>query len=297
MIPLLPDVPAEHRASARGPLRYEDVSQDGRLLLTALPHFMGLAVFQGLFIGDAFARATARAGIVPIVTRLVVDGGGGPVSVRKPVEITGGFELAHTVDDAGEVNRLIMNAFSVMTAPIGRTNPPSPPNAGQTIEVGRVFVEHVYTRPFAPREQRKVLRFDPGPWPAVPPARQTWRPPAALLELPAGAQVIDETLEPDDAVTIFGLAHTDSNQHVNSLVYPRLFEEAVLRRLAARGLPASVLGRAVEIAYRKPCFAGQQGRFHLALHRADGKIAARGVFVADGETLEKPNVTIRIEMG
>ena len=55
----------------------------------------------------------------------------------------------------------------------------------------------------------------------------------------------------------FGLVHTDSNMHVNSLVYLRLFEEAALRRFAELGRGVNVLGRTMDIVYRKPCFAGQ----------------------------------------
>jgi hypothetical protein len=296
MIPPIPEVPAEQRATAQGSMRYEDVSQDGRMLLGALPHFMGLAVFQRLLVGDAHARATARAGIAAIVSRLCIEGGGGPLSVRKPVAIEGGYELAHTADARGAVDRLLLHAFAVMTAPVGRTHPPAPPNAGEIIEIGRVFVEHVYTRPFASREQRKVLRFEPGPWPEVPARRVPWRAPQALLVLPPDATPLDHALEPDEVLHAFGLAHTDSNQHVNSLVYPRLFEEALLRRLAAHGLPTVVLARRVEVAYRKPCFAGQRARTSLQLYRRGPALGASGVYVAEGETASRPNAVARMEV-
>jgi hypothetical protein len=61
----------------------------------------------------------------------------------------------------------------------------------------------------------------------------------------------------DPVPITFGLVHTDSNMHVNSLVYLRMFEEAALRRLAQLGKGSAVLGRTLDIAYRKPCFAGQ----------------------------------------
>jgi hypothetical protein len=68
-------------------------------------------------------------------------------------------------------------------------------------------------------------------------------------------------------VTAFGLDHTDSNQHVNSLVYPRLFAEAALRRLAELERPRRLLIRALDIAYRKPSFAGDRVRIHTRLFR------------------------------
>src|SRR5205823_12900006 len=51
---------------------------------------------------------------------------------------------------------------------------------------------------------------------------------ASMMELD-GARALDE-VAPDDFAETFGLVHTDSNHHVNSLVYIRLFEEAALRR-------------------------------------------------------------------
>jgi hypothetical protein len=297
MFPTLPEVPAAQRASARGPLRYEDVCQDGRLLLTSLPHFMGLAVFQGLLVKHALSRHSAHAGVYPILSRLVIEAGAGPVSVGRPVTAEGAFGLAHTVDGDGAVNRLVLNMWAHMTAPAGKTNGPPPPNAGEPLAIGRVFGEHVFTRLFAPPAQRKVTRFEPGPWPEVPLARQDWRPAEALLVLPAGAEPLDAALEPDEQSTVFGLAHTDSNQHVNSLVYPRLFEDAVLRRLAARGRPTSVLGRAVEVAYRKPCFAGQRMRILLQSYVREGLSGAVGTFVLDGEQSARPHTVVRLELG
>jgi hypothetical protein len=297
MFPTLPEIPPEHRATAHGPLRYEDVCQDGRLTLTALPHFMGLSVFQGILVHNDLARHAAHAGIVSILSRLVIEAGPGPVSVRKPVTAVGGFALAHTVDDAGAVNRILLNTWAEMTAPAGRTYGPRPPNAGTPVAIGRVFGEHVFTRLFAPPGARKVTAFDPGPWPAVPPRRQDWRPPEAVLELPAGAEPLDDRLEPDDHAVVFGLVHTDSNQHVNSLVYPRLFEEAVLRRLARRGRATNLLARAVEMAYRKPCFAGQRVRILLQTYVDDGAIGAIGTFVAEEDAGARPHAVARIELG
>lgn len=287
--PRIPEVPQEQTATATGSLRYEDVAQDGTLILTALAHFMGETVFHGLLRNRPEARANAFAGIVPILTRLTLLGGGGPVSVRRPVTATGGYQMGHTVGADGAVERLILNTWVSMTAPIGRTNPPQPPNAGEPIAVGSVFGEHVLTRPFVPRESRRVLVMAPGPWPEVPPARLEWRGPGDLLQLPSGARWVDAALEEDEAPIVFTLAHTDSNQHVNSLVYPRLFEEAVVRRLAARGREVKVLARFVETAYRKPCFAGQRMRIMLRLWEREEAVGAVGAFVPEEDRAAKPH--------
>jgi hypothetical protein len=296
ILPAIPDVPSDQRALADGPLRYQDVSQDGRLLLTALPHFMGQTVFQSLLVKSAASRQHAHAGILPIMSRLLIEVGPGPVSIRKEVTTQGGFEVAHTVDENGAVNRLLLDMWATMTAPASRTNGPRPANAGEPVDVGRVYGEHVFTRPFAPAGARKVTHFEDGPWPAVPAARRVWRTPEAILALPDGASWLEEDFAPDEAPYVFGLGHTDSNQHVNSLVYPRLLEDAALRRLARLGRSALVLGRSVEIGYRKPCFAGQKVRIFLRGYVRAGVSGVVGFFRPDDDLSARPHAVGRMEL-
>jgi hypothetical protein len=77
----------------------------------------------------------------------------------------------------------------------------------------------------------------------------------------------------------FGPVHTDSNMHVNSLVYVRLFEEAALRRFAALGRGTGVLGRTLDIAYRRPCFAGQTVRFVERAFEEGGRLGVVAALV------------------
>jgi hypothetical protein len=289
-----PDLPAEQRAVAEGRVRYEDISQDGRMTLLALPHSYGVAVWQTLLVDHPMTRPLQRSGVVPILTKLVLEGGDGPVSVRKPVEMHGAYRTAHTVDGAGAPNRIVMEMWTRLYAPRSRTVGPPPPHAGERILVGRCYAEHVFTRLFAPPEQRKVMRLEAPGTDGVPPERVAWHPAEEYLELPAGAVAVDETLLPDDGEIAFGLTHTDSNQHVNSLVYPRLFEDAALRRLAQRGVTAPLLGRRVEVGYRKPCFAGQRMRILLRAFRDDGGYGVVGAFQEDGAA--RAHVTVRMAL-
>ena len=99
----------------------------------------------------------------------------------------------------------------------------------------------------------------------------------------------------------FGLLHTDSNMHVNSLAYLRTFEEAALRRFVELGRGANVLGRTLDIAYRKPCFAGQamrvvQQAFELAGRLGVAAVLVEEADVASAEALAraKPHAYVRI---
>jgi hypothetical protein len=75
-----------------------------------------------------------------------------------------------------------------------------------------------------------------------------------------GATALEPEPRLDSVPFTFGLVHTDSNMHVNSLIYLRMFEEAALRRFVELGRGAKWLARHIDIAYRKPCFAGQTMR-------------------------------------
>ncbi len=280
-LPDEPTVPDDLRASADIELRYEDIAQDGRVMLLAMPHTVGMVVWRNLLEKHQGARAAMRAGMIPVLTRLVAEGTDTTLSVRKPTHFTGCYQLAHSVDAAGEVNRLVLNIWTRGEGTIGRTYGPPPANAGQQAPIGRVFAEHVFTRLFAPPAERKVLRIDVPGMPPVPPDRYDWQPHEALLEPPPGATLLDDALVPDDVAMSFGLTHTDSNQHVNSLVYPSLFEEAALRRFGARGKSTAVLARTLEVAYRKPFFAGQRARIVLRAYEYEGKLGAAGAYLPE----------------
>ncbi|WP_437797677.1 hypothetical protein [Sorangium sp. So ce693] len=276
-----PCVPEQQQATAVMHLRFEDVSQTGRVMLDALPHGLGPAVWVKLLQASPVEALMVTQGIVPILTRLIIEGGEGPIATREPLQLQGRYQLAHTEDATSQVNRLILAMWLSASGRRSRTYGPPPPGAGEPIQVGRVFAEHVFTRPFAAPEARKVLRFESPDLPAVPPERYDFRSPAALMGLPEGAEPLDAEPTLDPIPVAFGLDHTDGNQHVNSLVYPRLFAEAALRRLSAQGHSTAVLARRVEIAYRKPCFAGTQARILLRTFTLGGALGALGAFVPD----------------
>jgi hypothetical protein len=298
MIPAAPQVPDKQRGSGSFPVRYEDISQDGRLIVGAATNGLDVAVWHHILREHAIARAALRQGILPILTRLVVEAAPGPFSVEPEMQAEGCYALAHGCDETGAVNRLYLNMWAELWAPRGLTYGPKPPGAGQLTPAAHLFAEHVLTRPFGSPEQRRVVRLEVPGEPPVPPDRYDPPPHEALLELPAGATPLDVTLAPDPAPVAFGLCHTDSNQHVNSLVYPRLFEEAALRRFAARGLPTAVLARTLEIDYRKPAFAGDQLRIVLRAFRAGEQLGACGAFVEEADALDltaaRPRAFVRM---
>ena len=288
-IPPEPQVPPDQHARGRVHLRFEDVSQDGHLVVEAIPQVLG-AVWRGM----AKTRPPFPRGLVAILSRVVSEGGEGPLAIDAAAEAEGFYHLAHTVGPDGAVDRLVLLMWVRVVAPLGRTHLPPPPDAGRPVVAGRVFAEHVFTRPFGPPAERKVRTLDLGAGPFVPEARYAWQDADALLALPEGAAPLDPEPVLDDATTFFGLDHTDSNQHVNSLVYPRLFTEAALRRLHALGRGAPRLVRAVDIAFRKPCFAGERARIAARAFTRDEGAGITGALTVEGDAPGRPRCVARL---
>jgi hypothetical protein len=277
-VPPRPAVPADQRAGGTAWLRYEDVSQDGQVKLLALPQAIGAAIWQTLLLHHPIARMQ-HTGVIPILTRFVLQGGGGPVSVRRPMTSDGCYQLAHALGADGHPDRILLNLWADLSAPRGRTLGPPPPQAGEPVVVGRVFAEHVFTRPFAPAGQRRVTRLEMPGLPELPPDRFPQRPAAEAAVLPEGARLLDDAPVVDPAQVAFDLDHTDANHHVNSLVYPRWFLDAALRRLAAHGRSQAGLATRLEVGYRKPSFAGDRLRVELSAFEHPAGCGAIGCFL------------------
>lgn len=290
--PPMPVFPPGHSATTTGYLRYEDVTQDGRLIPIATPASLA-GLWREVLRKDESHYALLKQGVIPIMTRLTLVSLEQPIRVDHPVSSTLGFVLAHDLDSAThEVSRVFMNVWSEMRGTSGRLG--RNPTAGEQALAGTVFAEHTFTRLLAPPDQRKVTKLAVEGYPAVPELRYAAPPPTTAQDLPEGAKWLDESA-PDPAEYVFTLDQTDSNQHVNSLVYIRIFHDAINRRLAASGKSLKMRSRAVDIAYRKPSFAGDKARIHLRLFEHDGGLGAAGR--VEGAEDGKPRCYVRVLLG
>ena len=288
--PPMPVFPPGHSATTSGYLRYEDVTQDGRLIPIATPASLA-GLWREVPRKDDAHRKALQQGVIPIMTRLTLVSLEQSIRVDHPVSSTLGFVLAHDIHD-GEVSRLFMNVWSEMRGTSGRLG--RKPTAGEQALAGTVFAEHTFTRLLAPPDQRKVTKLAVDGYPEVPELRYAAPAPTTAQDLPEGARWLDE-LGPDAAEYVFTLDQTDSNQHVNSLVYIRIFHDAINRRLAATGRSLKMRSRAVDIAYRKPSFAGDKARIHLRLFEHQGGLGAAGR--VDGADDSKPRCYVRVLLG
>lgn len=308
--PPAPAFPPEQATTLDHHPRYEDCTQDGRLHTLAIPPSLATAWNAPGARYMAVRQARAK-GLVSVLTRLTVVSFDAPVRVTRPFEVTGGFDLAHDRDATGAVSRLFMN---VWTSIRGRPHLPreardaaraSGPSA-QLVLAGEAFAEYTFTRPFGPPDRRKVTSLagteggtegEIEGFPDVPEARYHQPAPTSAAEAPEGARWIDE-LAPDPVDTMFTLDDTDANQHVNSLIYVRVFLDAIQRRLASGGHPARLRSKGFDIAYRKPCFVGDRIRAHIRMfaHGDGNHLGGAGFFAADGEEA-RPRCYIRAVYG
>jgi hypothetical protein len=293
MLPPTPVLPDDQRGSGTYRLRFEDLSQDGRILFEPIVASVGASVWRPLLEKHPVAAILQAHDIRPIFTRLALDATSATLSLGEPLTAEGAYELAYEPDAAGGVVRMYLNMWTQVWG-IGRGGTEI---EGKRVLAGRLFAEHVLTRLRATAEQRRVTEI-----PGVPrPTAQYRQPPREeLLELPQPVASTEPAawLEPvpraDAVPTVFGLMHTDTNQHVNSLVYPRLFEEAALRRLRDLGKGSRVLGRSLEVAFRKPFFGGDAASIVLRAFASGDRLGVTGVFGDTASPEGKPHAYVRI---
>lgn len=289
VVPAVPDLPSTHSAQTHLLPRYEDVTQDGRFSVNNLPHLAGYAVWQPLLSRHPFSTEYRTTGVFPILSRMVVDAGAGPFSMAQPIDIRSHYQLAHSRLPSGDVSRLYMRFWMDASGHVdhSRSGKGGPQVASRAL-AGRCFVEHVFTRLFAPPDQRRVTSVSwPGETP-VPPTLIEDTPPEETLSVSPGLTPLTADFVRHEAPIIFGLIHTDSNQHVNSLVYTRLFEEVCVSHLHSRGIKRPLLGRGLRIAYRKPCFAGESMAFWLQAHQQGDEYLVSGYLTEFSDAAEPP---------
>lgn len=271
-LPVFPIVPMHQRGKGSLDLRYENVSQDGRLAALTMSHAIGAALWRDVLERDPALPTMVAEGILPILTRLVVVTGGGPIAVRTPIQAEGGFELVRTHDAEGRM-RFRLDLFADATGICSGVWGPPPPNAGTELAIGSMWAEHILTKPFAPAAERTVTELPLG---MMHSRDVSHFAPKSVFSTKTD-WLADWQL--DIAPIVFGMGHTDPNQHVNSLVYPHLMEQAALRLLYTHGLKDVSFVERFEMAYRKPSFAGDELRIRLRLRKtSEGHAHVEGIF-------------------
>jgi hypothetical protein len=274
------------------PVRYEDVSQDGRLRVEGIWWPTGRLLWNQGALGARLFRLGRAHGIRSVLTRVVLEATEHHLAPRVPVEhsLRYRFEAAEGV--RGGDRRIFFNTWLTTTAPQADSAGGFGVGAGTPGIIARAYGQRVFARLERPPGERGVTEL-PGPdFDPVPSHQGEWVEAETLLAIPDGAEPLEPAPRLDPARVVFGLSHTDSNQHVNFLSYPRFFEQAALGRLVDLGLGAMVMARRVELGYRRPCFAGDTHRVVLQAFREGDAI---GVAVAMVDPTDGAEVRPRFE--
>ena len=303
-IPQAPNVIAELSGEAESELRYEDVCQDGRMRIAGIWPPMGRILWTQMPIAKSLGRL-AKHGIRNVLSYVAMKSEDVPLSIFSPAHSAVKVQLGHTRDERGEPNRIVLNTWLETDALRATRNHPASRPSDQRMLAARAFGQHVFTKPAAARGEHRVVRLEGTDLPELPETEVEFFDPRALLALPAGAEPLDQAPIIDGAAVVFGLVHTDGNQHVNFLVYPRLVEDALLRRLPELGFDAKKLGRSVEVGYKRPCFAGDHMMLVMQAFRLDAGVGVVAAIVGAADArhalsagtfdqMERPHCVVRL---
>lgn len=269
MIPPIPEVLDGHRTEALVPIRYEDVTQDGRLRPTSIPPALGILTWPTVMSHED-AEWARQEGVVPILSRMLIEIGAGPIPAIYPLKGRGAAHHASVRNASGEVERLMLMMWADLEGEEGWTHVRGTP--GPVLQVARVYAEHVFTRLFGTGSDRRVRSLPRG----VPADSWSFTRFETVAVPEAGATALDESHHP----VAFSIAHTDANNHVNSMVYPRLLEDRAIDRLATFAENwGDLAARQVEVMWRKPFFIGERATIRLSLYPAKDGYRALGAFL------------------
>lgn len=269
---MIPAPPAEiDGVRMQGPVsaRYEDLSQDGHFRPLGLPHALGQLVWPALMQLPATVPAR-EAGVIPILSRMILRRGAAPLSPIRPFHGEGIGHRATVRAEDGSVDRILLLMWARFQGRQGATHEAG--EGGDYIHAGEVYAEHIFTRFFGEPGDRRVRELPDG----IPAGTWEWTPFERVAAPKADWTPGQELLRPFR----FGMTHTDPNFHVNSLVYPRVFEEVALECLAEAGLPFGEMAvEEVELMWRKPFFAGDTTQVRATLHRDGNRSHMLGAFL------------------
>jgi hypothetical protein len=289
-VPELPASTATLRAAAPVSMRYEDLAPDGRMHVMALPHTV--SVMWRRCVDELPVMELQSQGVVPILSHLWAEATEAPIELSKPTRCTGAAILAHTLNDKGEVDRILLDIEMKVFGISGRFFGAQPTNTGSEVCVGKAYARHVFSRPFGAPQDRRVKQLDAEGIAPVPPTLAQWHGFQSFGELPPNA--IAQQSADDECHHRFGLHQCDTNQHINSLVFPRLLTDSALRRFRMEGQNKALLSRRFKVAYRKPFFAGQEAILQLQSYTADNIQCVHGAFFA-AEDRGRPHSHLHIE--
>ncbi len=278
----MPEVPEAQRFEAPFAMRYPDLSQRHRVKAGTMAFALETTAWQGLLAPPHPVASLARdQGVLAILTRLRIRMDDVEVRPYDTLRARGAAWLGEqAVPNRPQRHLLDLGADLIRVE--GETE----------ARVGRVVGRHVFTRPFAAPAERAVTDWPASLGDAMSAAVDTaFLAPATVISPPKDARRLDADFVNTGAFT-FSLANTDPNQHVNSLEYIAVARRRVALADVAGG--ASLWLRDVEVAYRKPSFAGDTVDIYVQRFRQGDGLCALATIERHGGGDRRPLAYLRL---
>jgi len=283
-----------HR-SFEAPYGFDDVTERGSLKLTSLlrvtaPRHFDL--WRSEIGGPDFFESTGL--FIPIVALdlFVADD---PIRMGATLEIDITIRLGKQIDGEGQVRRLLSESVGEVYAAHART--------GERVLVARNLKCNAMSRNDPDPEKRRVRE--------LPASMNLGSVPERVLHFPGVAELATAPADhtevanfSDDHPHVWAYGQTDMNQHVHAMEYVRMMELFTVDQLAALGRsPRDYSIHRVRVAFRKPCFTGEQYLRAGSLHTAAGKDGASDVLCGtlhrfeNGSRADPPAVATQLFVG
>lgn len=244
------------------PYTFDEISERGALKLTSVlrvtaPRHFDL--WRSEIGGPDFFEKTGL--FIPIVAfdLFVTDH---PIHLGADFEVDITIRLGRQLDDRGAVRRLLSESVGEVHSIHSRT--------GERVLVARNIKHNVMSRNDTDPAVRRVTELPPSMNLGSHPERVLSFPSVSELCAPPedGSQVASFA---DSEPRVWSYQQTDMNRHIHAMEYVRMLDLFATRHLAALDYsPRDHLIERARVAFRKPCFTGEEYRCAGRLFSAPG---------------------------
>ncbi|MEW6778324.1 MAG: hypothetical protein AB1405_18645, partial [Bdellovibrionota bacterium] len=208
--PALKDPDAIFEANGQQPLSFEDLTERAAVKLTSLLRLVARTnwpLFQENIIPN---EQRTKTGLTAIIYRMELESTGNSVDLTKPAKVDVKISLAHAGE--GKDRRIISVSDIGLWGNAIREN--------NYVLAARVYIHHVFTRPFGPPENRRVTELEAplGFSKPFPDRKIDFLRPEDLLSPPEGLKPLHSDLS-DGEPHVWAYELTDLNQHVHAMDY------------------------------------------------------------------------------
>ncbi len=278
------------RRSFETPYAFDEISERGSLKLTSLLRVTAARHFdlwRSEIGGPDFFEETGL--FIPIVAfdLFVTDQ---PIRMGTPFEVDITIRLGRQLDEEGNLRRLLSESLGEVHA----THAVS----GDRVLVARNLKHNALSRNDPNPIRRRVTELPPSMNLGTVPERVVaFASVAELANVPPDYS--QAAFFEDTRPHVWSYEQTDMNQHIHAMEYVRMMELFAVDHLATLGRsPRDYVIERARVAFRKPCFTGEQylrsARYHLGVADAPAILCGALHRVEGGAPIEQPAVATQL---